>query len=159
MTNKPTTPPQPEFVIRQLYVKDLSLECPQPPQAVQIPTEPQINLQFAMNSNTMPNQEYELVLHVTVTAKTDDKTLFLVEIKQAGLFLLNGFTEEQIHQILGITCPAIIFPYAHEAISSLIGRAGFPPLYLTPINFEALYAQKMQEQAQGQGDSTVEVGS
>nr|WP_010597817.1 protein-export chaperone SecB [Rickettsiella massiliensis] len=76
MTNKPTTPPQPEFVIRQVYVKDLSLECPQPPQAVQIPTEPQINLQFAMNSNTMPEQQYELVLHVTVTAKTDEKLYF-----------------------------------------------------------------------------------
>lgn len=159
MTNTQATPSQPEFVIRQIYVKDLSLECPQLPQALQMPAEPQINLQFAMNSTSMDEHLYELVLHITVTATTEQKTLFLVEIKQAGLFLLTGFTEEQIHQILGITCPAILFPYAHEAISSLIGRAGFPPLYLAPINFEALYAQKMQEQAEGKGDNTVEVSS
>ena len=99
-----------------------------------------------MNTSDIGADNHEVVLQITVTAKSKDKTLFLVEVKQAGLFTLKGFTEEQNHQVMSITCPTILFPYAREAVSDLVGRAGFPPLYLAPVNFEALYAQQMQEQ-------------
>jgi preprotein translocase subunit SecB len=144
-SSKPTTQ-QPEFIIHRVYVKDLSLEAPHSPQAFQEEWQPELNLQFSMNSTDIGDGNYEVVLQVNVTAKSKDKALFLVELKQAGLFTLKGFTEEQNHQVMSITCPTILFPYAREAVSDLVGRAGFPPLYLTPVNFEALYAQQMQEQ-------------
>ena len=153
MTNNQATPHSqlPEFTIQRVYVKDLSLECPQSPQAFQEEWQPELNLQFAMNTNSVAENIYELILQITVTATSREKTLFLVEIKQAGLFTLKGFTEEQNQQVLSITCPTILFPYAREAVSDLVGRAGFPPLYLAPVNFEALYAQQMQEQAEKGG--------
>ncbi len=153
MTNNQTASSSqlPEFVIQRVYVKDLSLECPQSPQAFQEEWQPELNLQFTMNTSNVAENIYELVLQVTVTATSREKTLFLVEIKQAGLFTLKGFTEEQTQQVLSITCPTILFPYAREAVSDLVGRAGFPPLYLAPVNFEALYAQQMQKQAEEDG--------
>lgn len=143
-----STPDQPEFTIQRVYVKDLSLECPQSPLAFKEEWQPELNLQFTMSTASLPENTYELVLQITVTATSKGKSLFLVEIKQAGLFTLKGFTDEQIQQIISITCPTILFPYAREAVSDLVGRAGFPPLYLTPVNFEALYAQQLQEQSQ-----------
>ncbi|WP_342147470.1 protein-export chaperone SecB [Rickettsiella endosymbiont of Aleochara curtula] len=143
-SSKPTH--QPEFIIQRVYVKDLSLETPHSPQAFQEEWQPELNLQFTMNTSDIGADNHEVVLQITVTAKSKDKTLFLVEVKQAGLFTLKGFTEEQNHQVMSITCPTILFPYAREAVSDLVGRAGFPPLYLAPVNFEALYAQQMQEQ-------------
>lgn len=137
---------QPEFIIQRVYVKDLSLETPHSPQAFQEEWQPELNLQFTMNATDLSADNHEVVLQITVTAKSKDKTLFLVEVKQAGLFTLKGFTEKQHHQVLSITCPTLLFPYAREAVSDLVGRAGFPPLYLAPVNFEALYAQQMQEQ-------------
>lgn len=144
-SNKPIQQ-QPEFIIQRVYVKDLSLETPYSPQAFQEEWQPELNLQFSMNTTEIGADNHEVVLQITVTAKSKDKTLFLVEIKQAGLFTIKGFTEEQNHQVMSITCPTILFPYAREAVSDLVGRAGFPPLYLAPVNFEALYTQQMQEQ-------------
>jgi preprotein translocase subunit SecB len=155
--NKPTQ--QPEFIIQRVYVKDLSLETPHSPQAFQEEWQPELNLQFTMNTSDIGADNHEVVLQITVTAKTKDKTLFLVEIKQAGLFTLKGFTEEQNHQVMSITCPTILFPYAREAVSDLVGRAGFPPLYLAPVNFEALYAQQMQEQEDKSGSRKKENSS
>ncbi|MCZ6925536.1 MAG: protein-export chaperone SecB [Rickettsia endosymbiont of Ixodes persulcatus] len=144
--SQPSKPTQPEFIIQRVYVKDLSLETPHSPQAFQEEWQPELNLQFTMNTSDIGADNHEVVLQITVTAKSKDKTLFLVEVKQAGLFTLKGFTEEQNHQVMSMTCPTILFPYAREAVSDLVGRAGFPPLYLAPVNFEALYAQQMQEQ-------------
>ncbi|MGC1854798.1 MAG: protein-export chaperone SecB [Candidatus Aquirickettsiella sp.] len=145
--NQPSKPTQqPEFIIQRVYVKDLSLETSHSPQAFQEEWQPELNLQFTMNTSNIGADNHEVVLQITVTAKSKDKTLFLVEVKQAGLFTLKGFTEEQNHQVMSITCPTILFPYAREAVSDLVGRAGFPPLYLAPVNFEALYAQQIQEQ-------------
>jgi preprotein translocase subunit SecB len=150
MTNNQIIPPDrtTEFIIQRIYVKDLSLECPRSPQAFQEEWQPELNLQVTMSTRSVQDS-YELVLQVTVTASSQGKTLFLIEIKQAGLFKLKGFTAEQNQQILGITCPTILFPYAREAVSDLVGRAGFPPLYLSPVNFEALYAKQVQEQSKG----------
>ena len=153
------TSPAPEFTIQRVYVKDLSLECPQSPQVFKEEWQPELNLQFAMNTSTVAETIYELILQITVTATSKDKTLFLVEIKQAGLFTLKGFTEEQIQQVLSITCPTILFPYAREAVSDLVGRAGFPPLYLAPVNFEALYMQQLQEQSEKEGGASKKANS
>lgn len=150
---------QPEFIIQRVYVKDLSLEAPHSPQAFQEEWQPELNLQFSMNTTDIGADNHEVVLQITVTAKSKDKTLFLVEVKQAGLFTLKGFTEEQNHQVMSITCPTILFPYAREAVSDLVGRAGFPPLYLAPVNFEALYAQQMEEQGGKGGASQKENSS
>ena len=149
MTNNQTTASSqhPEFTIQRIYVKDLSLECPQSPHSFQEEWQPELNLQFTKNTRSLAESTYEMVLQITVTAISKDKTLFLVEVNQAGLFTLKGFTDEQNQQILHITCPTILFPYAREAVSDLVGRAGFPPLYLAPVNFEALYAQQIQEQS------------
>jgi preprotein translocase subunit SecB len=156
-SSKPTQ--QPEFIIQRVYVKDLSLETPHSPQAFQEEWQPELNLQFTMNTSDIGADSHEVVLQITVTAKSKDKTLFLVEVKQAGLFTLKGFTEEQNHQVMSITCPTILFPYAREAVSDLVGRAGFPPLYLAPVNFEALYAQQMQEQDDKGGNGKKENSS
>ena len=153
MMNEQSKPgSQPEFIIQRIYVKDLSLEAPHSPQAFQEEWQPELNLQFTMNTRDVGENNHEVVLQITITAKSKEKTLFLVEVKQAGLFTLKGFTEQQNHQVMSITCPTILFPYAREAVSDLVGRAGFPPLYLTPVNFEALYAQQLQEQ-KNEGDS------
>ncbi|HEY2566433.1 MAG TPA: protein-export chaperone SecB [Candidatus Aquirickettsiella sp.] len=158
--NQPNKPAQqPEFIIQRVYVKDLSLETPHSPQAFQEEWQPELNLQFTMNTSDIGADNHEVVLQITVTAKSKDKTLFLVEVKQAGLFTLKGFTEEQNHQVMSITCPTILFPYAREAVSDLVGRAGFPPLYLAPVNFEALYAQQMQEQEDKGGSGKKENSS
>ena len=150
---------QPEFIIQRVYVKDLSLETPHSPQAFQEEWQPELNLQFTMNTTDLGADNHEIVLQITVTAKSKDKTLFLVEVKQAGLFTVKGFTEEQNHQVMSITCPTILFPYAREAVSDLVGRAGFPPLYLAPVNFEALYAQQMEDQADKGGNGKTENSS
>lgn len=156
--NQSSKPQQPEFIIQRVYVKDLSLETPHSPQAFQEEWQPELNLQFTMNTTDIGADNHEIVLQITVTAKSKDKTLFLVEVKQAGLFTIKGFTEEQNHQVMSITCPTILFPYVREAVSDLVGRAGFPPLYLAPVNFEALYAQQIQDQDQG-GDGKAENSS
>lgn len=152
--NQSSKPQQPEFIIQRVYVKDLSLETPHSPQAFQEEWQPELNLQFTMNTTDIGADNHEIVLQITVTAKSKDKTLFLVEVKQAGLFTIKGFTEEQNHQVMSITCPTILFPYAREAVSDLVGRAGFPPLYLAPVNFEALYAQQIQDQDKGGNGKT-----
>lgn len=157
--NQSSKPQQPEFIIQRVYVKDLSLETPHSPQAFQEEWQPELNLQFTMNTTDLGADNHEIVLQITVTAKSKDKTLFLVEIKQAGLFTIKGFTEEQNHQVMSITCPTILFPYAREAVSDLVGRAGFPPLYLAPVNFEALYAQQMEDQADKGGNGKTENSS
>jgi len=153
MTNTPTkfaiTPP--EFSIQQIYLKDASLESPRSPQIFQEEWKPELNLQFSMNTNKLADSQYESILQITATASVQGKTIFLIEIKQAGFFTLKGFTDEQIQQTLSITCPTILFPYAREAISNLVTKAGFPSLYLSPVNFEALYTQ----QAQAQHDETI----
>lgn len=151
--NQSNTAAQPEFIIQRIYVKDLSLETPHSPQVFQEEWKPEVNLQFSKHVNEGGDGNQEVILQITVTAKSKDKTLFLVEVKQAGLFTLKGFTSEQNQQVLGITCPTILFPYAREAVSDLIGRAGFPPLYLAPVNFEALYVQQMQEQSAKENSS------
>lgn len=137
---------QPEFAIQRVYVKDLSFEAPQSPSIFQQEWQPELNLQLQTSSAPLANDTHEVTLQITVTAKAQDKIIFLAELKQAGIFTLRGFPEEQIGPMLGCICPTILFPYGREAISDLVNRGTFPPLYLAPVNFEALYQQHLEQQ-------------
>lgn len=139
----------PAFAIRRIYVKDLSLETPNSPFIFETPWEPKVDVQLNVNSRKVADGLYEVVISVTVTTKVGEKVAFLIEVQQAGVFAIANFPDAQVHRMLGSYCPNILFPFARELVSDLVGRAGFPPLYLTPINFDALYEQQMVQQGQG----------
>ena len=137
----------PEFAIQRVYVKDLSLEAPNTPEIFLEQWEPELNMDLGTNANkVLEDGVREVVLSVTVTVKIKGKVAFLAEVKQAGIFSLKGFAEDQIHHMLGSFCPNILYPYAREAVTDLVTRAGFPQLYLAPVNFEALYEQHQKQQ-------------
>lgn len=142
---------QQQILLHNLYLKDVSFESPNAPAIFREQSAPQIQMNIGLRTENLEGSTFEVELSVTVTAKSGDKTAFLVEVKQAGIFTLNGFPKEQVPALLGIYCPTQLFPYAREAVSSLVSRGGFPPLLLEPINFEALYAQHVQQQAQAAG--------
>jgi len=143
-----------EFSIQKIYLKDISFESPNSPQAFTAGNDwqPQINVQINSSHNVIAENVYEVVLTVTVTATHDDKTAFLAEVKQAGIFMITGFTDDNLGGMLGAYCPETLFPYVRESISTLITNGGFPPLLLSPVNFNALYTQQLQQQSQAQAD-------
>jgi preprotein translocase subunit SecB len=146
--------PQPGFGIEKLYVKDLSLESPNAPQIFTEREVPQVGIEISNSASKLDEGVYEVVLTITVTSKLADKTVFLIEVAQAGIFQVQNVPEDNLEIIFSITCPNILFPYAREVVSDLSVRAGFPSVVLSPINFEALYAQQKQQQAQAEADKT-----
>lgn len=138
--------PKSEFLIQRIYLKDLSYEAPQVPAIFQNEWKPDLNLQINTSSTKLADGIHEVVLKLTVTVKNTDKTAFLAEIQQAGIFTAQNFPEDQLHAILGGVCPGILFPYAREVVSDLVNRGTFPPLYLAPINFDAIYLQQLEQQ-------------
>jgi preprotein translocase subunit SecB len=136
---------QPVFTIEKIYVKDLSLEVPNAPQVFLERDTPKVDIQIGTRAATLDDGHYEVVLTVTATAKLGDKTVFLIEAHQAGIFQVRNLPRESVEPVLGVTCPNILFPYARETVSDAIVRAGFPPFLLAPVNFEALYQQRMQQ--------------
>jgi preprotein translocase subunit SecB len=139
---------QPGFSIEKIYVKDASLEIPHAPQIFTERTQPQVGIELSNFAQQIEENIFEVAIKVTVTSKIEDKTVYLVEVTQAGIFQISGVPEENMELIVGITCPNILFPYAREAVSNLVVRAGFQPVLLNPINFEALFAQQKQQQAE-----------
>jgi len=139
---------QPVFSIDKIYVKDLSLEVPNAPAVFLEQSQPEIDMQLASEGKQIGDGYFDCVLTVTVTAKVQDQVLFLVEVAQAGIFQISNVPAEDLEPILGVACPNILFPYARETVSSLVNRAGFPPVLLAPINFEALYMQQRANQAE-----------
>jgi len=139
---------QPGFSIEKIYVKDASLEIPHAPQIFTERTQPQVGIELSNFAQQVEENIFEVAIKVTVTSKIEDKTVYLVEVTQAGIFQISGVPEENMELIVGITCPNILFPYAREAVSNLVVRAGFQPVLLNPINFEALFAQQKQQQAE-----------
>jgi preprotein translocase subunit SecB len=133
------------FGIEKLYIKDASIEVPNAPQIFTERTMPEINVELGNAAQQVDNGIFDVSIKVTVTAKIGDKTAFLVEVTQAGIFVVRNVPEENMGAILAVACPNILFPYAREAISDMVTRAGFMPVLLNPINFEALY---LQQQAQ-----------
>ena len=139
---------QPGFSIEKIYVKDASLEIPNAPQIFTDRTQPQVSIELSNVAQQIEENIFEVAIKVTVTSKIADKTVFLVEVTQAGIFQISNVPAENIELIVGITCPNILFPYARERVSDLIVRAGFQPVLLNPINFEALFAQQKQQQSE-----------
>ena len=149
---------QPTFSIEKIYVKDLSLEVPGGPQTFMQSEQPQLEIQLAHQSQRVNEVLFEVTLGITVTAKLGDKTAFLVEVSQAGVFQIRNVAEADLAPILGIGCPSVLFPYARETVSDIIGRAGFPPVLLAHVNFEALFQQQHAGQPDAQpGGPRIEV--
>ena len=140
----------PSFTIEKIYVKDLSLEVPNAPAIFLEQGTPEVGVQLQTGIQGLGEDAFGVVLTVTVTSKLGDKTLFLVEVAQAGIFRVRNVPEENLEPLLAIACPNILFPYAREVISEQATRAGFQPVLLQPVNFEALYAQQRQQQAEQQ---------
>ena len=139
---------QPVFSIEKIYVKDISLEVPNAPQIFLEREAPQIDVQLNTTSGVVSEGVYETVLTVTITAKLQEKTMFLVEAVQAGIFQIRNVPSQEIDPVLGIACPNILFPYLREVVSDVVTRAGFPPVLLNPVNFEAIYQQQLQQKQQ-----------
>jgi len=135
-----------EFAIHRIYVKDVSLETPHSPAVFSEEWQPDVNLNLSSAARPLGGNAYEVVLVVTVDVKLGEKTAFLVEVHQGGVFLIRGFKDEELGHMLGSYCPNILFPYAREAVSDLVVRGGFPQLVLAPVNFDALYTQHLQQQ-------------
>jgi preprotein translocase subunit SecB len=137
---------QPVFSIEKVYIKDLSLEIPNAPQVFLERDPPTVDIQLHHNSTGVEEGVYETVLTVTVTAKAKDKTMFLVEAAQAGIFVVRNVPAGELEAVLGIACPNILFPYVREIVSDISVRAGFPPVILSPVNFEAIYQAQRDPQ-------------
>ncbi|AKR42624.1 MULTISPECIES: protein-export chaperone SecB [Methylophilus] len=141
----------PIFSIEKLYVHDASIEVPNAPAIFTERTTPQINVELGNSAQQIEDGIFNVSIKVTVTAKIEDKTAFLVEVNQSGIFAIRNVPQENMEPILAVACPNILFPYAREAISDMVTRAGFMPVLLNPINFEALYLQQQQQAAQAAG--------
>ncbi|NNJ92593.1 MAG: protein-export chaperone SecB [Gammaproteobacteria bacterium] len=138
--------PQLELGIQRVYIKDVSFETPNSPEIFTAEWKPNMDINLGTETKKLSDNIFEVVLKVTVTVKSEEKTAFLAEVHQAGIFMIKGLEESQLAPVFGITCPNILFPYVREAVSDLVNKGSFPQLVLSPINFEALFAQQMQQQ-------------
>lgn len=136
------------FAIQKIYVKDLSFETPNSPDIFRTEWRPSVEMQIFTESQPLGEGSYEVTLRITVTVKVQERTAFLAEVHQSGIFAISGVPDEHMHPMLGVFCPNILFPYARETISDLVTRGGFPQLLLAPVNFDALYAQQQQQAQQ-----------
>ncbi len=136
-----------QFSIQKLYLKDVSFESPNTPGVfTEGDWQPEVNIQLNSSNQPIGQDTFEVDLKLTVTAKQNDKTAFLVELTQAGIFTMTGFEQDNLRGMLGAFCPETLFPFAREAIAELVSKGGFPPLLLAPVNFNALYMQQVQQQ-------------
>ncbi len=161
MAKKSTTKKQDadkaQFAIQRVYLKDLSFETPQGAAAFQKQWKPKVNQDLNTKTNKIDDNTYEVSLRVTITMADGEETIYLVEAEQAGLFTIQGFTDEQLPQVLNTTCPSILFPYLRETLDNIIIKGSFPALMLPPINFDALFASAVQQaaaHAESDGDDT-----
>ncbi len=145
---------QHEFGIQRIYVKDISLEAPNTPSIFLKQWQPEVNMDINTQSSVIEDDTHEVVLRLTITVKLAEETAFLIEVHQAGIFFVKGFPEDQLRHMLGSFCPNTLYPYAREAVTNLAIRGGFPQLYLTPVNFDALYEEHLKEAAGGSDEKT-----
>ena len=148
---------QPAFSIEKIYVKDLSLEVPGGPGVFMQTEQPQLEIQIEQRSRRVNEGLYEVTLVVTVVAKQGEKTSFLVEAAQAGVFQIRNVRDADLAAVLGVVCPNVLFPYARETVSDVVARAGFPPVILAPVNFEAVFQQRIAEAAGRPDGAPVEI--
>lgn len=144
----PEAPEGPQFALQRIYLKDASFESPRSPLIFQKQWAPKINFDIKTKSDKVQEDVYEVTLVLTAEAKIDEEPAFLVEVHQAGIFTCKDFPEEQLEQLLASVCPNILFPYAREVIDGMVTKGSFPALMLAPINFDALYAQQKQANAE-----------
>jgi preprotein translocase subunit SecB len=137
----------PVFQIQRVYLKECSLEQPNSPAILLAQEQPQVDIQLAVDANPVADGIFEVTVTATVQTKIGDKTVFLVEAKQAGIFELRNLSQEQMGPIMGITCPSIVYPYLRGNVADIVSRAGFPPVHLAEINFQAMYEQQQAEAA------------
>ncbi len=150
----------PVFQIQRMYLKDLSLEQPISPQILLEQQQPQVDINLTMGAESVSEGIFEVTVAATVTTKVKDRTLFLVEAKQAGIFEIRNVPQEQLDGIIGIVCPQMIYPYLRAIVSDVCTRAGFPPILLTEVNFQAMFeAQQQQAAAQANGGSRIITGA
>lgn len=135
---------EPHFSIEKIYLKDVSFESPEAPAVFTDDWSPEINMELNSQGHPIDDNVYEVELNITVTAKNNNKTSFLVEVKQCGIFSISGMDDANLNGMLGSFCPNVLFPYAREAISDLVTKGGFPQLLLAPVNFDAIYAQHLE---------------
>jgi preprotein translocase subunit SecB len=156
MADEAQTPAQtPVFQIQRIYLKDLSLEQPHSPQILLEQSQPQVEISLALGAGDIADGVYEVTVTATVTTKVGEKVLFLVEAKQAGIFEIRNLPNDQLQAIVGIACPGIVYPYLRAIVSDVCTRAGFPPVLLAEVNFQAMYeAQQAQQAQQAVGAST-----
>jgi preprotein translocase subunit SecB len=154
-----SAPNTPNFNIQKIYLKDVSFEAPNTPMVFSEQGQPELNMGLNQKVGKLADGVYEVVLGVTLTCKIEDKTIYLAEVAQAGIFGMVGFDDQTLDAMLGIHCPNVLFPYARQIVSDLIASGGFPPFYLQPMNFEAVYAEgmrrRMEQAATGSQNSTV----
>lgn len=143
----------PVFAIEKIYIKDLSLEVPNAPQIFLERESPKVSIQLQSNAQAIGEGVFEVTLTTTVTSKIEEKTVFLVEVGQAGIFRVQNVPNENMDPLLSIACPNILFPYTREVVSDAVTRAGFAPVMLQPVNFEALYMSRLQQQEEAKGES------
>ncbi len=149
----------PIFQIQRMYLKDLSLEQPNSPQILLEQQQPQVDINLSMGAESVAEGIFEVTVTATVTTKVADKVLFLVEAKQAGIFEIRNVPQDQMNGIIGIVCPQMIYPYLRAIVSDICTRAGFPPIMLTEVNFQAMFeAQQQAEQANGANGSRIITG-
>ena len=144
----------PVFQIQRVYLKDLSLEQPNSPQILLEQAQPQVDINLSLAAAPVADGVYEVSVTATVTTTVADKTLFLVEAKQAGIFEIRNIPDDQLQPIIGIACPQIIYPYLRAIVSDVCTRAGFPPVVLAEVNFQAMFEAQQQQQAAGNGANT-----
>ncbi|MDE2402525.1 MAG: protein-export chaperone SecB [Burkholderiales bacterium] len=144
---------QPTFNIQRIYLKDLSLEQPNSPKILTEQGQPQVDVQLNLAAEEVTDGLFEIVVTATVTTKVNDKVLFLVEAKQAGLFEIRNVPQEQMQPIIAIACPQIVYPYLRATVADVINRTGFPPVHLTEVNFQAMYEAQLQQANAGAGQA------
>ena len=142
---------QPTFNIQRIYLKDMSLEQPNSPAILMEQGQPQVDVQLNLHAEPVQEGLYEVAVTATVTTKVNDKVLFLVEAKQAGLFEIRNVPQDQLQPIIAIACPQIVYPYLRATVADVINRTGFPPVHLTEVNFQAMYESQMQQAAAAGG--------
>lgn len=146
-----------QFALQRVYIKDLSFESPGAPGVFASEWKPAMNIDLNTRSSRIRDDDYEVVLTLTVTARHEEETVYLVEVQQAGIFRIKGIEDEDLRRVMATACPNMLFPYAREAIDSTLGRGTFPALMLAPVNFDALFQQALK-QAREQGEQAREEG-
>ena len=136
----------PNFMVQRIFLTDASLEVPQGSKIFLKEWKPEMNMDLSTKASALDEKTHEVVLTVTVTVKIGEDVAFLVEVHQAGIFVVDGFPQEQLGPLLGSYCPNMLYAFAREAVTNLVVKAGFPQLYLTPVNFDAMYEQHLEEQ-------------